>query len=475
MDLPNSCGVRVYRPRCVETRRRATAGGDGDKLAGMETPTESTLAERSGLPDGLLAEAVELLTRLATQSSPSDDPQALRRMAGALATELGARGLTVAIHDEPDEQGVALPVVEAHAPAHGGRGAHLPLLLIGHFDTVLSAARPRLEGGRLFATGAIDMKGGIVTFLKALDLLARRGVTLPALRLVLVPDEEVGGAISRRAVATAGAAARALWVLEPGERRGAGESLVTGRRGMFHWQLAARGRTAHSGLAFWQGRSALVAAAEWIERVAALSRPDGGPTVNVARFVAGEAGFVAALAPGAPTSSGASRPSVPGPGDAAGALFGTAHQLNVVPDRALAEGEARFLRAPEAENLAREMAALAAEIAARRQVAIEFTREAAVAPVDPAALPRAHADRAVALAAAAGWELVREDDRGGISFPNFLEQPGRIPVLDGLGPVGGGMHTRDEHVELESLARRIRLLADLLQSEAPAGATASAG
>ena len=35
-----------------------------------------------------------------------------------------------------------------------------------------------------------------------------------------------------------------------------------------------------------------------------------------------------------------------------------------------------------------------------------------------------------------------------------------------LGPVGGGMHTREEYVEVESLARRIRLLADLLDAEA---------
>jgi acetylornithine deacetylase/succinyl-diaminopimelate desuccinylase-like protein len=35
-------------------------------------------------------------------------------------------------------------------------------------------------------------------------------------------------------------------------------------------------------------------------------------------------------------------------------------------------------------------------------------------------------------------------------------------VLDGLGPVGGGMHTREEYVELRSLRRRIVLLADLL-------------
>ncbi|MEO8195561.1 MAG: hypothetical protein ABI689_02440, partial [Thermoanaerobaculia bacterium] len=154
-------------------------------------------------------------------------------------------------------------------------------------------------------------------------------------------------------------------------------------------------------------------------------------------------------------------------------LFGTAHQLNVVPDRALVEGEARFLRAAEAEYLGAEMAALAAAISARHEVAMDYVREVAIAPVDPAGLQGSHAARAVALAAAAGWELVREDDRGGISFPNFLADSGRIPVLDGLGPVGGGMHTREEHVELLSLARRIRLLADLLQAAAATGSGAS--
>ncbi len=68
----------------------------------------------------------------------------------------------------------------------------------------------------------------------------------------------------------------------------------------------------------------------------------------------------------------------------------------------------------------------------------------------------------MALAAAAGWRLEIEEERGGISFPNFLPDPDRIPVLDGLGPIGGGMHTREEYVELRSLGRRIVLLADLL-------------
>ena len=419
--------------------------------------TQPTLpgVDGGGLPQELLQDAVALLTRFAGTSSPSDDPPALERMSAALAGELRARDLAVAIRAEPDEHGVLLPVVEAVGRASGpAEDPRLPILLVGHFDTVLCAAPPRLEGGRLIATGAIDMKGGIVAFLKALDLVALRGGRRPALRLVLVPDEEVGGAISRRAVATAGSAARALWVLEPGEPTAGGETLVTGRRGMFHWRLAAHGRTSHSGLAFWQGRSAAVAIAEWIERAAALSRPQGGPTVNVARLVAGERSFVDSLAAGARTS------------------LGTAHLRNVVPDHAVAEGEARFLRAAEAETLAHQLSALAGAIAARHEVAMDFSREATVAPVDPARSPRAHADLAVRLAAEAGWRLEREEDRGGISFPNFLPDPGRIPVLDGLGPVGGGMHTRTEFVEVASLARRIRLLADLLQSEASAPVTA---
>lgn len=41
-----------------------------------------------------------------------------------------------------------------------------------------------------------------------------------------------------------------------------------------------------------------------------------------------------------------------------------------------------------------------------------------------------------------------------------------MPVLDGLGPVGGGMHTREEFVDLASLHRRIVLLADLFEADA---------
>ncbi len=112
---------------------------------------------------------------------------------------------------------------------------------------------------------------------------------------------------------------------------------------------------------------------------------------------------------------------------------------------------------------------LAKNIATDTETTLTLTFGDNIPPVDPGG-PHAHqVDRAVALAAERGWRLDVERERGGISFPNFLPDPGRMPILDGLGPVGGGMHTREEYVELRSLGRRIVLLADLLAEDGSAG------
>jgi glutamate carboxypeptidase len=396
------------------------------------------------LPEPLFQRAVDLLRDLTAISSDSGDPAGLRRGAEHLAAALRERGLATEIREEsPDSGSPSLPVLYARGP-DTARGH---LLLIGHLDTVLPAVEPRLEDDRLVATGAIDMKGGLAAFVGALDLLRDRGQQPPAdLLLVVVPDEEVGGALSQAAVRRWGENARALWVLEPGEPAGDAETIVAGRRGMFEWRLDARGQAAHSGLHYWEGRSALAAAARWVAEAEALSRPDGGPTVNTGRFVGGDSSFVEGLA-------------------TAHALLGTDRQLNVVPDRAIVEGEARFLRPAEAQDLQGRLEALARDVAVATGAEISFATSLFIPPVDPQGPHCGICRHAVSLAAERGWRLEIEEQRGGISFPNFLPDPGRIPVLDGLGPVGGGMHTREEYVELGSLRRRIVLLADLLAED----------
>jgi glutamate carboxypeptidase len=216
---------------------------------------------------------------------------------------------------------------------------------------------------------------------------------------------------------------------------------------MFAWHLAIRGRSAHSGLAYWEGRSALAAAARWAAAAEALSLRGPGPTVNCARLVAGDAAFVEELASEA-------------------GLLASDRCLNVVPDRAVVVGEARFLKAAEGEAMTRRLSGLASDIARETGASFDFRAELPIPPVDPDGPHGELSERAVELAARRGWRLVLDRERGGISFPNFLSDPSRIPILDGLGPVGSGMHTRDEFVDLTSFRRRIVLLADLLAADA---------
>ena len=398
----------------------------------------------AALPAPLFQRTVDLLKELTAISSPSGDAGGLEQMAERLAGELSQRGLATEIRAEHSvEAGRALSVLYARG-ADTSRGH---LLLIGHLDTVLPAGPALLDGNRLIATGAIDTKGSLVTFVGALDLLHHRGQTPPAdLLLVAVPDEEVGGELSRAAIRRWGETARALWVLEPGEPAGDSETIVAGRRGMFQWRLEARGTSAHSGLHYWEGRSALAAAARWVAEAEALSRRQGGPTINTGRLVGGDAGFVDALA-------------------TAHDLLGTERQLNVVPDRAVAEGEVRFLRLQDRGEILQRLLDLAETVGHDTGTTLTFTPGPVIPPVDPESPHSALSRRAVELAADRGWSLKIETDRGGISFPNFLPDPNRIPILDGLGPVGGGMHTREEFVSLESLRRRIVLMADLLAED----------
>lgn len=399
----------------------------------MSTATDSE--------DTITARAIAFLEELCAISSPSGDLTGLKRMATRLADELARFGFRSTVIDHPAGEGSRQPLLVCRrGPAEGPYA-----LLVGHLDTVLPAIAPRRVDGRLDGTGALDMKGGFAAFVGALDRLEEQGRAIPGdLVLVAVPDEEIGGPISEAAIREWGGRARCVLVLEPGERRDGAETLVTGRRGLVGWRLRARGRASHSGLAYWEGRSALAAAAQWCGRVQRLSEREQGPTVNVGRILGGDAEFVDDLA------------------DHHG-LVGTKYRLNIVADRCVAEGELRFLTTGDRDRILERMGELTREVGDAFEVAMEMEVFESIAPVDPSGPGRELADELVACATRSGWRLELEHDRGGVSFPNFLSEPGRVPMLDGLGPVGGGMHTRGEFVELNSLRRRIDLLADLLE------------
>lgn len=392
------------------------------------------------LADAAVEQSTVLLEELCAISSASGDVAGLYSVAERLGAELTALGMVPEIHAEAGLDGTAQPVLVAR---NEGVDEH-HTLLIGHLDTVLPAIHPRREANRLVATGALDMKGGMAAFVGALRVLRANGEQPPeGLVLVAVPDEEVGGPISVRTVRHWGARAHTVLVLEPGAPSGAGETLVTGRRGLTTWRLDGRGTAAHSGVAYWEGRSALAAAATWAGAVQRMSEPGDGPVVNVGRIVGGDSEFVSDVGE-------------------EHRFIGTSERLNIVADRCLVEGEVRYLAAEDRDRFLFRMRDLAESLAKGWEVELELREVESIPPVTVSPGSRALAEHLAAAARADGWTLESEPNRGGVSFPNFLPDPSSVCVVDGLGPVGDGMHTRQEYLDLESLRRRINLIAEAL-------------
>lgn len=395
----------------------------------------------TAVPGAVLERSTQLLQRLCAISSASGDGEGLTAMAALLANELSALGMVANVTSEAGIDGSSQPVLTSYSPSAGDRCT----LLLGHLDTVLPALPPKMDEGRLTGTGALDMKGGFAALVGALLLLRERRQDPPDdLWLVAVPDEEATGAISMRAVRRWGERAHTVLVLEPGGMGDGVETLVTGRRGLTVWRLDARGRAAHSGVAFWDGRSAVAAAAVWAGEVQQMSEEGDGPIVNAGRIVGGDSEFVEGF------------------GEQY-RFIGTGERLNIVADRCLVEGEVRYLTVDDRDRVLEAMREAANRVAEEWKVEIDFSAADHIPPVTVSDSSRRMAEHLVAAAARAGWRLELEHNRGGVSFPNFLPDPAAVRVIDGLGPVGCGMHTRDEYVDLQSLRRRIGLIAEALQ------------
>ena len=165
-----------------------------------------------------------------------------------------------------------------------GPRARKPILLLGHFDTVydlgtLEKMPWRESKGRLYGPGVFDMKSGIVQMMFALWSLREvtGGVPRPV-KVLLVSDEEEGSATSRAITEKVAKQCAAVLVCEPS---GPGGALKTARKGVGSFTLKVTGVSAHSGLDFEKGQSAIVELAHQIHAISRLTDLKRGVTLNV--------------------------------------------------------------------------------------------------------------------------------------------------------------------------------------------------
>jgi len=143
-------------------------------------------------------------------------------------------------------------------------------------------------------------------------------------------------------------------------------------------------------------------------------------------------------------------------------VLSAGERTNIIPDRATANLNVRVREQRQLDDLLaglRERAARPAVPDAK----VEIAYDVSFPPQPEVARNAAQIDRARKIYAGIGRTLATAGSGGGSE--SALAQLAGIPVLDGLGPVGAGFHSRDERLDLTTLAPRLYLLAKLLMNK----------
>jgi glutamate carboxypeptidase len=364
--------------------------------------------------DALLAE----LTQWVGIESPTYDAAAVDRMEAFIAQRIAALGFAVEKLPGRDGLGGAL---RCRLP---GRRNGPGILMIAHADTVhpvgtLATKLPiRRDGDKCYGPAIYDMKGGTVIALAALKAVLDKGRPELPVTIIINPDEEIGSPTSRALIEEEAKAHK--YVLIPEPAKGPRGEVTTGRHAFQRFFLTTHGRPAHSGWTNKDGRSAVRVMAQIVEELESRSDFDKGPTYAVSVIHGGQ-------------------------------------WVNCVPMTCTAQALCVAREMETFHEIGRVMDGL---VGVRADVRIEVER----GPVRP--LWTAHAptmglyERARRIAGEIGFELPHGQHGGG-SDGNFTGALG-VATLDGLGVMGGGAHTHEEHILVSSLVPRATLLARLI-------------
>jgi glutamate carboxypeptidase len=361
-------------------------------------------------------QVLERVSALVRLESPTSDPDAVNLAQGRVAEwaeELGAR---VTRHVASGAAGVL------DARFGDMEGKRRPVLLLGHLDTVwpvgtLARMPWRVENGRAFGPGVLDMKAGVVMALFAIRLVREVDAKRPVV-LLLSGDEEIGSHHSRELIEEIARECRAVFVLEPAQ--GPQGAYKTARKGVGQFRLEITGVPSHSGVDFGAGHSAVRELAWQIEQISALTDLDRGTTLNVG-------------------------------------VVGGGTQSNVVAAAAWADIDLRVKTVADAEAVRQRLQSLKTRDA---RCTLRLTGGLNRPPMERTSGTAELFAQAKELAAGLGFAL-EEAATGGGSDGNFTSALG-VPTLDGMGAVGEGAHAENESVRIDSLSTRTALLAAMI-------------
>ncbi len=300
------------------------------------------------------------------------------------------------------------------------------VLLVGHSDTVFprgtTAQRPvTINGDTLLGPGTCDMKAGLLVGIYAVEALDSIGFTdYEEISFLIVSDEEIDERYSIPLIRSASRGKDAVLTLESARANG---DIVTARKGVRSFFAEAFGKAAHSGVEPEKGRSAILALARQIVALHELNDYPNGVSVNVGVIEGGRA-------------------------------------RNIVSEHASIKFEARAYDYEHLNAVTDAILKLFAQ--PLDDVSFKISYEDVHPPMPRTAAIETLEVVTKRLANELGFD-VKGASTGGAADAAFAADEG-VPVLDGLGPVGGLDHGPDEYILKSSIVPRTALLAHLMMA-----------
>jgi glutamate carboxypeptidase len=362
----------------------------------------------------------------------------VRKVGAVFRASLDSLGFSTSWVTVPDAVGRAGHLVAEHP----GRKGAVRFLLIGHLDTVVEPAGPNFarQDSTARGVGAADMKGGDVVILYALKALRSAGALRDLnITIVFTGDEEHPGeplAEARRALIESAQRSDVALAFEGGNRADA----TVARRGASAWRVDATGRQAHSAGVFGEaaGYGAIYEVARILDAFRTQLTGEQYLTFNAATVVGGTDVTYDTVAVSGTTAS----------------------KLNIIPSRAVAHGDLRFISDEQLQRTREKMRAIVAQHLPGTNAAVVFRDEY------PAMSPTAGNARLLAVydssSRALGYGPVAALDPGRRGAGDISFVAPLIDGLDGLGALGSGSHAPGERVNLAALPMQTERAALLL-------------
>lgn len=357
----------------------------------------------------------DLLKKWVEMNSGSANQDGVLKIQSELATELKKLGFEVNL--DPHYLLIA---------TYTGLSAKT-VTLIAHTDTVFEPSSPfqkwklSEDGKQASGPGVIDDKGGVVVVLEGLKRFLAQGKPKFTIRVVSSPTEETG---SLHALVTFRKLAKDSWLVlgfEPALDDG---SIIESRRGNRWYHIKVSGKEAHAGRAHKDGINACNALANQLSAISKLTDYRKDVTVSI------------------------------------GHIEGGKDKFNIVCGNAEAKVDVRFSDSASRERVHKKILAILNQETVKGAVT---TFELADDTPPFAKTPQAqrYLTKYLSIISRIEGKKVESKKSGGAADSNHFSREGAI-IIDGLGAVGGKMHTPDEFLNLESLESRSEALKQFL-------------